>query len=59
MDAENAIKTEQTANLLCSDLQELAKSADPIIGMAAMELLEEAAALEKKAKRLSAAIQRR
>ena len=51
-DKENLIKSGQTANLLVQDLRELMKSNDPLLSDMALEILEQAAKIEQRLKRI-------
>ena len=56
-DQESAIKARQTANLLVQDLRTLVSSDNPLLSDVALDLLESAAQLEQRLRRLEGAIQ--
>jgi hypothetical protein len=51
-DKENLIKAGQTADLLVQDLRELMKSNDPLLSDIALDILEQAAKIEQRLKRI-------
>jgi len=51
-DYENVVKSGQTANILVQDLRELVSSDDPLLSDIALELVEQAAKIEQRLKRI-------
>lgn len=51
-DQENLLKSGQTANLLVQDLQALSRSDNPLLSEIALEVLQQAALLEKRLSRI-------
>jgi hypothetical protein len=51
-DQENLVKSSQTANLLVQALQALSRSDNPLLSEIALEVLQQAALLEKRLSRI-------
>lgn len=57
VDLENAIKSEQTANLLIQDLRQLLKTPNLLLSELTLKNLEQAVAIETNLKRIVQALQ--